>query len=250
MNIEILEDAGLVAKRAAAIVAEEAREAIAARGSFVMAVSGGHTPWIMLRDLASLGLPWGGVHILQVDERVAPAGDADRNLTHLRASLQAAPIPPEQIYPMSVESPNLEEAAARYAETLAKVAGKPPVFDLVHLGLGADGHTASLVPGDPVLDVEHTDVALSGPYQGRRRMTLTYPVINRARKILWVVTGSEKAQMCRRLVAGDGFIPAGRIRRDQALVLTDYEAAAAARNLITKEILCASESPQITAGSR
>lgn len=250
MNIEIFEDAGSVAKRAAGIIAEEARKAIAARGSFVMAVSGGHTPWIMLRELASLGLPWEAVHIVQVDERVAPAADADRNLTHLRESLQAAPILPEQIYPMSVESPNLEEAAARYAETLAKIAGKPPVLDLVHLGLGADGHTASLVPGDRVLHVEDGDVALSGPYQSRRRMTLTYPAINRARRILWIVTGDEKAEMCRQLVAGDSSIPAGRIRRDQALVLADCAAAAAARNLINKEILCASESPQITAGLR
>ena len=239
MNIEIFEDAGSVAKRAAAIIADEAREAITARGSFVMAVSGGHTPWIMLRELAGISIPWQSVHIVQVDERVAPAGDADRNLTHLRESLQAAPIRPEQIYPMSVESQDLEAATARYAETLAKIAGKPPVLDLVHLGLGADGHTASLVPGDPVLSVQEADVALSGPYQGRRRMTLTYPAINRARKILWVATGSEKAAMCRQLIAGNRSIPAGRIRRDQALVLADCAAAAAARNLITKEISCA-----------
>lgn len=249
MNIEIIESAESVAKRAADIIAEDAREAISARGSFVMAVSGGHTPWMMLRDLASMTIPWHAVHIVQVDERVAPEGHAERNFTHLRENLHAAPIPAQQIYPMPVELQDLEAAAARYAETLATIAGKPPVFDLVHLGLGADGHTASLVPGEPALD-EDADVAASGPYQGRRRMTLTYPAINRARKILWVVTGSEKAEMCRQLIAGNRFIPAGRIRRDRALVLADCAAAAAARNLINKEILCASESPQITAGSR
>lgn len=251
MDIEVLEDSGSVASRAAAIIAGEAWETIAARCSFVMAVSGGHTPWIMLRELAAMTIPWRAVHVVQVDERVAPAGHPDRNLTHLRESLLGVPIPPEQIYAMPVESSNLENAAARYAETLAKMAGNPPVFDLVHLGLGTDGHTASLVPGDPVLQVEDVDVALAGPYQGRRRMTLTCPAINRARKILWVVTGSEKAGMCRQLITGARSIPAGHIRRDRALVVADRAAAAAAGNLIIRrEALCASESLPITAGSR
>lgn len=249
MNIEVLADSVAVARRAAAIIAEEAWEAVAARCSFVMAVSGGHTPWLMLRDLASIGIPWNGVHIVQVDERVAPDGDAERNLTHLRESLRAAPIPPEQIYGMSVGSGNLELAAARYAGALARIAGEPPVFDLVHLGLGADGHTASLVPDDPVLRVDDADVALSGPYQGRRRMTLTCPAINRARKILWVVTGSEKAEMCRQLLAGNRSIPAGRIRRDRALVVADRAAAATAGNLIKEGVVCGLESLPTTAGS-
>jgi 6-phosphogluconolactonase len=240
MNIEVLEDAAAVAQRAASIIAEEAWGAIAARGLFVMAVSGGHTPWIMLRDLAAMGIPWRAIHIVQVDERVAPAGDADRNLTHLRESLLThAPLPPDQVYAMPVESTDLERAAKDYAETLRRVAGDPPVLDLVHLGLGPDGHTASLVPGDPVLHVDDADVALSWPYQGRRRMTLTYPILNRARKILWVVTGSEKAEMCQQLVAGDPSIPAGRVRRDTALVLADCAAAASAHNLVEGEIACA-----------
>lgn len=238
MNIEVLPDSGSAAERAAAIIAEEAWESIAARGLFVMAVSGGQTPWLMLRDLAARGIPWRAVHIVQVDERVAPEGDRDRNLTHLRESLLVrSRLPPEQIYPMPVESADLEAAAAHYGETLRMVAGEPPVIDLVHLGLGADGHTASLVPDDPVLHVEDADVALSGPYQGRRRMTLTLPVLNRARKILWVVTGSEKAEMCRRLIAGNRSIPAGRIRRDRSLVVADCAAAATAYRLINEEKL-------------
>jgi 6-phosphogluconolactonase len=249
MKIEILDDPSAVANRAAAIIAEEARQAVAARGSFVMAVSGGHTPWVMLRDLAVLEMPWQAVHIVQVDERVAPGGHPDRNLTHLRECLIAAPIPAGQIYAMLVESDDLEEAAARYAKTLIKVAGTPPVFDVVHLGLGPDGHTASLVPGDAVLRIDDADVAVTGSYQGRRRVTLTYPAINRARKILWVITGAEKAAMCRKLLAGDPSIPAGRIRRDRALVVADCPAAANSRNLITKDTICASESQQITAGS-
>src|SRR5258707_2988503 len=190
MKTEVFLDADSVALEAAKLIAKVARDAVAARGKFVMAVSGGHTPWIMLRDLASEDVPWNAVHVVQVDERVAPAGDPDRNLTHLRESLlQHAPLRPEQIHAMPVEAADLQIAAAQYAFALRGVAGSPPVLDLVHLGLGPDGHTASLVPDDPVLDVTDKDVSLTGIYQGRRRMTLTYPALNRARQILWVVTG-------------------------------------------------------------
>ncbi len=227
MKIQIVDDADRVAKEAAVIIAGEARAAVAVRGRFILAVSGGHTPWVMLRALAGEKLPWENVHVVQVDERVAPAGDPDRNLTHLRESLlEHAPLRPEQIYAMPVESPDLKAAAARYALTLQGIAGSPPVLDLAHLGLGPDGHTASLLPGDPVLDVNEFDLALTGAYQGRLRMTLTYPMLNRSRLILWVVTGSEKAGMLVRLRDGDVSIPAGRIRRDQALVLADRAAAA------------------------
>jgi 6-phosphogluconolactonase len=204
----------------------EARASVGTRGRFVMAVSGGHTPWQMLRALAAETVPWEGLHVVQVDERVAPAGHPDRNLTHLRESLlENAPLRPEQIYAMPVEEQDLAAGAARYALTLREIAGAPPVLDLAHLGLGPDGHTASLVPGDPALDVTDTDVALTGVYQGRRRMTLTYPVLNRSRRVLWVVTGNEKVDMLRRLCDGDVSIPAGRVRQDQALVLADRAAA-------------------------
>jgi 6-phosphogluconolactonase len=230
MNIEVFDSADLVAQKAAAMIASDARVAAASRGRFVMAVSGGHTPWVMLRALVNQDVPWPAVHVVQVDERVAPAGDPDRNLTHLRESLlDHAPLVPEQIHPMPVESPDLETAAAQYAATLRQIAGSPPVLDLVHLGLGPDGHTASLVPGDAVLNVKDADVAITGVYQGRRRMTLTYPIINRARRVLWVVTGSEKVQMLNRLLSGDESIPAGRVSQGQALVLAD--AAAAGRSV-------------------
>jgi len=226
--IRILADADAVAKEAAQVIAAEARSAVAARGRFIMAVSGGRTPWQMLRALAGEDVPWSGVHVVQVDERIAPAGDPDRNLTHLRESLlEHAPLPPEHIHAMPVEDADLEAAARSYARTLEKIAGNPPMLDLAHLGLGPDGHTASLVPQDPVLDVTDRDVALTGLYQKRRRMTLTYPALNRARRILWVVTGAEKAQTLVRLRGGDLSIPAGRIRREQALVLADQPAAAA-----------------------
>lgn len=226
MKVEIFDDADSVARAAAAAIAADAREAIATRGRFGFAVSGGHTPWVMLRALAGEEIPWASVHVYQVDERVAPAGHPDRNLTHLQESLlQHAPLPPEHIHAMLVEAADLDAAAAQYAVALQEIGGTPPVLDLVHLGLGPDGHTASLVPGDPVLGVTDKDVAMTGVYQGRRRMTLTYPMLNRARRVLWVVTGSEKVEMLRRLRDGDASIPAGRIQREQAVVLADRAAA-------------------------
>jgi 6-phosphogluconolactonase len=139
--------------------------------------------------------------------------------------LTRVPLRPEQVHAMPVEASDLETAAKGYARLLQEIAGSPPVLDVIHLGLGPDGHTASLVPGDPVLDVTDTDVALTGVYQGRRRMTLTYPIIDRARRILWLVSGSEKAGPLVRLRAADGSIPAGRVRQDQAVVLADPAAA-------------------------
>jgi len=227
MKLEVLADDDAVARAAAAFIAGEARAAVAARGRFTVALSGGRTPWVMLRVLAATAdVPWANVHLLQVDERIAPAGDADRNLTHLAESLlDRAPLRPEQVHAMPVEFPDDVVAAARYGATLREVAGSPPVLDLVHLGLGPDGHTASLVPGDPVLDVTDVDVAVTGVYQGRRRMTLTYPTLDRARRILWLVTGGEKADMLARLRRRDPGIPAGRVRQDEALVLADRAAA-------------------------
>ncbi|HLH16490.1 MAG TPA: 6-phosphogluconolactonase [Bryobacteraceae bacterium] len=227
IEMEVDETPEAVAARAAAMIAEEARAAAAARGRFLLAVSGGRTPWLMLRALADADVPWSAVHVFQIDERVAPEGDPDRNLTHLRESLlERVPLRAAQIHAMPVESADLAAAAAQYAATLRQIAGSPPVLDLVHLGLGPDGHTASLVPGDPVLDVRDADVAVTGIYQGRQRMTLTYPVLDRARRVLWVVTGSEKGRALAQLLEGDPAIPAGRVRRDHALLIADEAAAA------------------------
>jgi 6-phosphogluconolactonase len=237
MKIEVYAEAESVALEAAKLIAEEAKSAVAARGSFVMAVSGGKTPWLMLRDLAQEDVPWKSVHVIQVDERVAPEGDPDRNLTQLRESLlEHAPLRPDQIHAMPVEAANLEAACMRYALTLDEIAGSPPVLDLVHLGLGPDGHTASLVPGDPVLNVKDADVALTGLYQNRRRMTLTYPIINRSRRVLWLATGAEKAGMVARLQAGDVSIPGGRVSRDHAVLLADRAAASEVVNESKTEV--------------
>jgi 6-phosphogluconolactonase len=213
--VETLPDADAVAERGASYVAEKAREAIADRGRFTLAVSGGHTPWAMFTKLVGR-VPWEKVTIYQVDERVAPDGDADRNLTHLRRSLP--PAAAADVRAMPVGAHDLEAAAADYARTL------PERLDLVHLGLGPDGHTASLVPGDPVLDVVDRDVAVTGAYEGRRRMTLTYPALDRAGQVLWLVTGEDKVDALGRLLAGDESIPAGRVRAESQLVLADAAA--------------------------
>ncbi len=226
MRIEILADPEAVTKKAAEIIAAQARNAVAKCGSFTLAVSGGHTPWIMLRELASQEIPWFGVHVFQVDERIAPKGDPDRNLTHLQESLlRNAPLSTANLHAMPVESADLAEAAREYASTLRKFAGNPAILDLVHLGMGPDGHTASLVPHDPVLNVETEEVAVTDVYMARRRMTVTFPLLNRARRILWLVTGADKALACQRLFLGDKTIPAGRVHRKNATLLADEEAA-------------------------
>lgn len=227
LQLKVLVDAPAVALAAARDIAREARLAVQERGRFILALSGGSTPWQMLRFLATQELPWERLHLVQVDERLAPEGHLDRNFTHIRENLlRRVPLPPGQVHAMPVEAPDPDAAAAWYARTLADIAGLPPVLDLVHLGLGADGHTASLLPDDPVLQVIDRDVAVTAVYQGRRRLTLTYPIINRARCLYWLVTGAAKAPMLRRLIQGDRSIPAGRIRRDGVMVLADQAAAA------------------------
>jgi 6-phosphogluconolactonase len=225
MHLEVLSDSAAVARRAAEFVAASARSVVAIRGKFVLAVSGGSTPWQMLRALADDIVPWDQVHIVQVDERVAPLGDADRNLTQLRESLLShVPLPESHLHAMPVNDADLSAASLAYARTLTSLAGSPPVIDLVHLGLGPDGHTASLVPNDAVLDVQNADVAITGEYQGRQRMTLTYPVLNRARSVMWLVTGESKCEMLQRLQAGDTTIPAGRVNSQYAMILADRAA--------------------------
>ena len=214
-SLEVLPDAAAVARRGADEVAAAASVAIAARGRFTFAVSGGHTPWAMFRALAGEDLAWEAIGIWQVDERVAPDGDPDRNLTSLSEALPEA----VELHPMPVTRDDLDAAAERYAASL------PEAFDLVHLGMGNDGHTASLVPGDPVVEATGRDVGLTREYRGRRRMTLTYPALDRARRVLWLITGGDKAAMLPRLLAGDPSIPAGRVSAEEQLVVADRAAA-------------------------
>lgn len=214
----MLDDADEAARRAAELIEEAAEAAIAERGSFSIALSGGRTPWRMLEHLAPDGLAPEGVSIFQVDERVAPDDDPDRNLTQMRAHLPAGAL--ERLRPMPVTAGDLEAAARDYERAL------PAALDLVHLGLGSDGHTASLVPGDPVLEVSDRRVALTGgEYQGRRRMTLTYPALESAHRILLLVTGEDKRDPLDRLLAGDDSIPAGRVQARDLVIVADEAAA-------------------------
>jgi 6-phosphogluconolactonase len=215
-DLEVSPDADAVAGRAAKYVAERARAAVQDRGRFTFAVSGGKTPWAMFAELAHEDMPWAQTELFQVDERVAPDGDPARNLTNLKASIGDAPA---RIHPMPVNDAALDAAAAAYALVL------PQRFDLVHLGLGPDGHTASLVPGDPVLEVTGVLVAVTQPYQDHRRMTLTYPGLARADQLMWLITGPDKRDALARLLAGDESIPAGRVTAARSLVLADAAAA-------------------------
>ncbi len=222
---EILPDPGAVAIRAAERIAQVAREAVAERGRCTLAFSGGATPWRAVRALAEEDVPWDSVHLFQVDERGAPSGDPDRNFFHLKESLiDRIPIPAVNVHPMPVEEEDLDAGARRYEAILRGVAGTPPVLDLVQLGLGEDGHTASLFPDDDALRIVDADVAVGGLHKGRRRMTLTFPAIDRARCILWLVTGAGKSEALGRLRAGDRSIPAGRVLRYRAVLLADVAA--------------------------
>ncbi len=225
-KIEVHADVAAVSRRAAALVAEVSRRAIERRDRFVLALSGGSTPQSMLRLLATESIDWRKVHLTQVDERIAPVHGPDRNLTDLHTFLLTSiALPGSQFHPMPVDDADPALAAERHARLLARLAGTPPLLDLVQLGLGTDGHTASLVPGDPILDVRDADVAISATYNGWRRMTLTLPLINRARCILWLVTGEQKADVLARMIHRDPSLPASRIRRTSALLLADHAAA-------------------------
>jgi 6-phosphogluconolactonase len=218
-RIEVLDDPDAVHRRGAELIAEAVREAIDERGSCALGVSGGRDPWPMFSQLEDHGLDWTKTAILQVDERVAPPGSDERNLTHLIESLSIGAQ--GSIRPMPVNDDDLEAAADRYAQQL------PDALDLAHLGIGPDGHTASLVPGDPVLEESDRRVAVTaGEYQGVRRMTLTYPELERVRQLLWVVTGEEKVDALKKLIEQDPSTPSGRVRPGgDSLILADRAAA-------------------------
>jgi 6-phosphogluconolactonase len=218
-RLEVLDDAQAVHRRGAELLAEAARAAVAARGRCALGVSGGRDPWPMFSQLEDNLLDWTSIEVFQVDERVAPAGSDQRNLTHLIESLSIGAQ--GSIRPMPVDDDDLDAAADRYADSL------PDALDVAHLGIGPDGHTASLVPGDPVLDVTDRRVAVTaGEYEGVRRMTLTSPELERVRMLLWVVTGEEKVDALRKLIDQDPSTPSGRVRPGgESLILADRAAA-------------------------
>jgi 6-phosphogluconolactonase len=220
LQLEVVPDLTELARRAAAFVAERAREAARGHGRFTFAVSGGSTPWAMFAELRNEDVPWAAVDLFQVDERVAPHDDPDRNLTHLEASLPRDRADRPRVHAMPVEDVDLEAAAASYSAEL------PDRFDLVHLGLGPDGHTASLVPDDPVLDVTDRAVALTLEYNRHRRMTLTYPALARADRVMWLIAGTDKVDALEKLLARDASIPGARVSATEQIVFADRAAAA------------------------
>ena len=219
IETEVFADDRDASRRAAEIIAAAGREAVEARGEFALALSGGKTPWGMVGVLGDMEeMPWEQTSLFQVDERVAPPGDEARNLTHLVQMLSLSHQ--ATLRPMPVTSRDLEAAAAEYEAQL------PERLDLVHIGLGPDGHTASLVPDDPVLDVTDRRVAMTGgEYQGHRRMTLTYPELAAAGKVLWLTMGEKARDPLAKLLAGDRSIPAGRVENDEMVVVADETAA-------------------------
>jgi 6-phosphogluconolactonase len=226
VRTEILSDPGAVAMRAAERIAQAARNAVAERGRCSLAFSGGATPWRAVRALAGEDVPWERVHLFQVDERVAPPGDPERNDLRLKEALiDRIAIPSSNVHSMPVDEEDLDGGGRRYEAILCGIAGTPPVLDLVQLGLGEDGHTASLFPGDAALLAVDSEVVVTGHHNGWKRMTLTFPAIDRARCVLWLVTGSGKSAALGRLRAGDRSIPAGRVRGERAVLLADVAAA-------------------------
>jgi 6-phosphogluconolactonase len=220
---EAVEDA---ARIAADELTRACAAAIAARGRAVIAVSGGSTPWLMLREFVSRALPWPSIVVAQVDERRVPRTDERRNLTRLEQILvRDGTLPSQNVLAIPVEAPSAAEAARRYEHALVRVAGAPPVFDLVQLGLGEDGHTASLVPEDPVLEIADRAVGIARSYQGTERVTLTFPTLDRARERMWLVTGAAKTRALAALIDGTGPTPAVRITRAATVVIADRAAA-------------------------
>ncbi|UDY35323.1 6-phosphogluconolactonase [Dermatobacter hominis] len=225
----VVEDADGVAATAADHVAQEVRRVVDERGAFTFAVSGGRSPWAMLTHLAHQDLPWEAVSIWQVDERIAPAGDADRNLVGLADAVAALPV---TVHPMPVEEllgdgpgDATEDEGAIAAACDAYAASLPDRFDLIHLGIGPDGHTASLVPGDEVLGVtDHAVAVTSTAYQGRRRMTLTYPALGRTDQLLWLITGEEKREALAGVLAGDPIYPASKVEAPRSIIVADRAA--------------------------
>jgi 6-phosphogluconolactonase len=219
IDLEVVADERAAARRAAEQIATAGVAAVADHGSFSFAMSGGRSPWTMLAILGELEeMPWRETELFQVDERVASPGSEERNLTHMVLSLSMDHQP--SLRPMPVTQRDLDAAAHEYDNSL------PDRIDLVHLGLGPDGHTASLVPGDPVLEVTDRRVAMTtGEYQGHRRMTLTYRALEEARQIVFLVTGAEKQDALQKLIASDPSIPAGRVRNGSMSIVADESAA-------------------------
>jgi 6-phosphogluconolactonase len=226
MRLIVAQDAEEAARCAAGELARACATAVAERGRACIALSGGRSPRRTFEHFAAAPLPWSSIVVAQVDERCVPAGDPLRNLAALQATLvDSGPLPRDNLLAMPVERDDLERAADDYGVLLDRRLGAEGRFDVVQLGLGEDGHTASLVPDDLVLQVNNRAVAVTRAYQGTRRMTLTYRVLDAARERLWLVTGVAKVAALSQLLAGIGDAPAVRVAREHSIVVADRAAA-------------------------
>ena len=216
-----------VAAHGAMLLATWLRESVERHGDAMLAVSGGRSPWAMFELLVGdTTVPWSHVHLLQVDERVVPDGYPDRNWTHIAERfVDSGVIAADHAHPMPVTADDLHAAAAEYSALISALCPEGAI-DALHLGLGDDGHTASLAPGDGVCDVLDRDVALTcEPYNGTMRMTLTRPCLDRAVHGFFQVCGEGKRAAVEQLLAGDTSIPASLLAGDRLLVLADAAAA-------------------------
>jgi 6-phosphogluconolactonase len=221
------EDAAGAERAAAQFIGRRLTQALEARGRATLAISGGRSPWGMFERLAAHDVDWSFVHVLQVDERIVPLAHDARNWRRFLENSLARRIPDANRHPMPVEIEDAQIAVGQYTRTLNEWAGAPPVLDVVHLGIGEDGHTASLFAGDPLLQDKRHWVGVSRRYGGFRRLTLTLPVLNRARSVVWFAVGAERRPVMLRLHAGDAAIPASHVQRDRAICFTDQDAAPA-----------------------
>lgn len=216
-TIEVHDDPGAAARACAAHLAQALRDGLARRSRGALALSGGRSAPLLLDLLARHDLRWDLIDLYQVDERIAPDGDPARNAGVLLAAFGALPA---RLHCYEVSDPDLRGALERYSRSL------PDRFDAIHLGLGADGHCASLVPGDAVLDARGVAVAPSAdPYEGHRRVTLTYDGLARTERIVWLVVGADKRDALSALVRDDPTIPASLVRGGTQRIVCDTAAA-------------------------
>lgn len=240
LPLHVAPDAEAAAIACAGRLASHIEASVVARGRCVLALSGGETPRRMLERLAQEQLPWRALQVVQVDERLAPEGDPARNLTSLEQTLvHEGPLPRANLHPMPVAlalasgAPAAIDACER---TLHGLAGTPPVLDVVHLGLGEDGHTASLFPGDALLEMPDRDVGLATRAPRHARLSLTLPALNRARHIVWLVLGGAKAMRLAELIEGRGATPALRVARERAEAIADAAACSALRSRASRAV--------------
>ncbi len=239
-EVIVAADAAALAEAAARQVVEAAREAVGARGRFTIALAGGATPRATYTRLAqpphSEALPWHRTYVFFGDERWVPVDHPESNYRMASETLLAkVPVPPGQVFPMRPpEAADSDEAAAEYARRLAEVfgtrRGELPRFDLILLGMGVDGHIASLFPGSPVLKEVFRPVAAVHAAAAAipERITLTLPVLNNAARVVFLVSGGEKAKVVKAVLRDQALLPAGMVRptHGRLLWLLDRPAAA------------------------